>query len=116
MRGYAETDRCRWQFLLGYFGEEQDERCGHCDGCVNGAADQPTPPGDGTFPLQAGVEHPEFGNGTVMDLEEDKITVLFEDVGYRTLDLAIVEREGLLARRTAGRSRETPDAPIGGVT
>jgi ATP-dependent DNA helicase RecQ len=33
-----------------------------------------------------------------MDLEEDKITVLFEDVGYRTLDLDIVEQEGLLER------------------
>jgi ATP-dependent DNA helicase RecQ len=98
MRGYAETDRCRWEFLLGYFGEELAQPCGHCDCCRNGTADDEDATSD-SFPLQSSVAHPQFGNGTVMDLEEDKVTVLFEDVGYRTLDLEIVEQEGLLKRR-----------------
>jgi ATP-dependent DNA helicase RecQ len=97
MRGYAETDRCRWEFLLGYFGEDLPQRCGRCDCCTNGTADDEIAT-DGPYPLQSQVAHPEFGNGTVMDLEEDRITVLFEDVGYRTLDLDIVEQEGLLER------------------
>ncbi len=33
MRGYAETPGCRRQYLLGYFGEQLDTPCGHCDGC-----------------------------------------------------------------------------------
>ena len=37
-----------------------------------------------------------FGVGTVTDVEEDRITVLFEDVGYRTLLLEVVEQQGLL--------------------
>ena len=32
-----------------------------------------------------------------MDLEGDRVTVLFEDAGYRTLALDIVEDEGLLS-------------------
>ncbi len=33
---YAESDGCRWQRLLGYFGGEglPDDRCGHCDSCL----------------------------------------------------------------------------------
>jgi ATP-dependent DNA helicase RecQ len=102
MRGYAETDRCRWDFLLGYFGEEQPERCGHCDTCADGRAEDAaaaeTGP-DAAYELQARVQHPAFGAGTVMDLEDDRVTVLFDDVGYRTLDLSIVEEGHLLEPR-----------------
>jgi ATP-dependent DNA helicase RecQ len=94
MRAYAETDRCRWEFVLGYFGEP-GEPCGHCDSCEHGTATAERPD-DGAFPVQSRVTHPEFGAGTVMDVEDDKITVLFEDSGYRTLDLEIVSDEGLL--------------------
>ncbi|PMY58593.1 RecQ family zinc-binding domain-containing protein, partial [Pseudomonas sp. FW305-25] len=38
MRAYAETDGCRRQFLLGYFGEDLPEPCGNCDGCAAAAA------------------------------------------------------------------------------
>jgi ATP-dependent DNA helicase RecQ len=35
MKAYVtSTNRCRSQFLLGYFGEEQPKRCGHCDYCI----------------------------------------------------------------------------------
>ena len=32
---YAETRGCRWRYLLGYFGDDDQtpERCGHCDRC-----------------------------------------------------------------------------------
>ena len=45
MRAYAETDGCRRQFLLGYFGEDLPEPCGNCDGCANAAA-RDVQPGD----------------------------------------------------------------------
>ena len=38
IRSYAETHRCRRQFLLGYFGEELPEPCGNCDTCTDGSA------------------------------------------------------------------------------
>jgi ATP-dependent DNA helicase RecQ len=44
----------------------------------------------------ADVVHEHFGRGSVVDVEGDTVTVLFEDVGYRTLDVGIVERKGLL--------------------
>lgn len=44
------------------------------------------------------MRHEEFGTGTVTDLEEDRVTVLFDDVGYRTLSLDVVAEQGLLER------------------
>ena len=97
MRGYAETSRCRTDFLLAYFGEEADGLCGICDNCRHGVATQAMTD-DAAFPLQSHVHHEEFGEGTVTDLEEDRITVLFDDAGYKTLSLELVEEEGLLGR------------------
>ena len=96
MRGYAETDRCRSAFLVGYFGEQLDEVCGICDTCEAGLAEPLVTARGGRFAVQARVEHEEFGMGTVTDVEEDRITVLFEDVGYRTLSLEVVEEQDLL--------------------
>jgi ATP-dependent DNA helicase RecQ len=42
------------------------------------------------------VRHDTFGTGVVMSLEGDEITVLFDDVGYRTLSLPTVLERGLL--------------------
>ena len=96
MRAYAETDRCRAEFLVGYFGEQVD-RCGVCDNCRAGVAPEPGED-DATYPAQAHVEHDEFGRGVVTDVEEDRLTVLFDAVGYRTLSLAVVDEEDLLRR------------------
>jgi ATP-dependent DNA helicase RecQ len=96
MRAYAETARCRTEFLAGYFGEELEHVCGHCDNCLAGTAQQHEDEADAPFPLQSSVQHEEFGRGTIMDVEADRITVLFEDVGYRTLDAAVVAEHGLL--------------------
>ena len=40
--------------------------------------------------------HRAFGPGSVVDVDGDTVTVLFDEVGYRTLDAGIVERKGLL--------------------
>ena len=96
MRGYAETDRCRSAYLLAYFGEPADALCGMCDNCTTGVAGDEAAEHD-TFRLQTRVAHDEFGEGVVTDVEDDRVTVLFDDVGYRTLSLELVESNGLLA-------------------
>ena len=96
MRGYAETDRCRAEFLVGYFGERLDARCGVCDNCRSGSAPQPADEADSPYPVQSRVVHEEFGHGVVTDVEEDRLTIVFDDVGYRTLSLELVEEQGLL--------------------
>ena len=85
----------RADFLVGYFGEDVTRLCGNCDNCRSGTAEEPVTE-HAAFALQSRVRHDEFGPGIVTDLEEDRLTVLFEDVGYRTLSLEVVEQQGLL--------------------
>ena len=97
MRGYAETTGCRRQFLLGYFGEELASPCGNCDTCDAGTArEQPAEQETSRFRLNSAVEHREWGRGLVMSVEQDRLTVLFDDTGYKTLALAAVEDHDLL--------------------
>ena len=48
------------------------------------------------FPVQARVSHKAWGSGIVMREEDDRITVLFDEVGYRTLSLKAVQAKNLL--------------------
>ncbi|WP_210505593.1 RecQ family ATP-dependent DNA helicase [Naasia sp. SYSU D00057] len=104
VRQYAETTACRRQFLLGYFGERLEEPCGNCDTCTSGTAyEQQELTGvedadDVPYPVEAAVRHREWGDGTVMSVEEDRITVFFESEGYRVLSLAAVADHDLLER------------------
>jgi ATP-dependent DNA helicase RecQ len=102
MRGYADTTRCRRQFLLGYFGEQLDSPCGNCDTCSSGSAYEyaaEVVDGDHPFPVDTAVEHTEWGPGIVMRHEEDRVVVLFEEVGYKTLSLQAVHDHDLLRER-----------------
>ena len=96
MRAYAETTGCRRQFLLAYFGETLEEPCGHCDTCEAGTAEEQADAADSPFPIQSTVTHASWGSGVVMRYEGDRIVVLFEEVGYRTLSLEAVAARGLL--------------------
>jgi ATP-dependent DNA helicase RecQ len=97
MRAYAEHEGCRRAFILGYFGEDYDPPCGNCDWCETHAGEPEAEPEDG---LDVGVRvvHPVWGEGTVSGREPDQITVVFDSVGYRTLDVALVLERGLLGR------------------
>jgi ATP-dependent DNA helicase RecQ len=95
MRTYAETLDCRRRVLLELLGEAQSEPCGRCDSCERGTSREVE---DAPFRLAERVEHPEWGSGTVTLVEDDRITVMFDEHGYKTLATALVEDSDLLTR------------------
>jgi ATP-dependent DNA helicase RecQ len=94
MRSYAETQGCRRDHILSYFGEEHEVPCFYCDNCDAGLVkpDEAVRP----FPIGAAVTHKSWGPGEVQRYDRDRVVVLFDSVGYRTLALGLVEEEGLL--------------------
>ncbi|MFJ8796711.1 RecQ family ATP-dependent DNA helicase [Streptomyces sp. NPDC102487] len=118
MRAYAETNGCRRRHMLGYFGETLAEGdCAGCDTCARTQELKETPvrtgdilsgtgpdpleseaagTADSDFPPGMKVGHSTWGEGQVMSEEGNRITVLFESVGYRTLSLPAVQARGLL--------------------
>jgi ATP-dependent DNA helicase RecQ len=119
MRSLAESTGCRGQALLAYFGEHAPRPCGHCDNCQHRPLASPdaaraaasiasagTPrraastvapdPGDGPWPVHSQVRHPKWGPGTVLRYEAEKVTLLFDEVGYKTLSVPVVCEQNLL--------------------
>ena len=95
MRAFAEARGCRGQTLLAYFGEQMRQVCGHCDNCATGSSTA-FDGASGPFPVHSQVRHPEWGAGMVLSYEDDRMTVLFDDVGYKTLSVPVVSEQGLL--------------------
>jgi ATP-dependent DNA helicase RecQ len=95
MAAYAETVGCRWNFLLEYFGEPAEERCGHCDNdhLVEANADD----ADRPFARGSRVSHGTFGDGEVIGYAGRAILLEFDRVGYKRLDLGLVLEGDLLA-------------------
>ncbi|MEV6969634.1 RecQ family ATP-dependent DNA helicase [Hamadaea sp. NPDC051192] len=94
MRAFAQSRSCRAQVLLAYFGEHVPKQCGHCDNCH-------VRPGEGVsddrpFTVHTGVRHAEWGSGLVLGYDGDKMTVLFDEVGYKTLSVPVVRAQQLL--------------------
>ena len=61
----------------------------HCISEWGDESDQP-------FALNSRVIHQSLGEGLVMRYEGDKIVVLFDDAGYKTLGIDLVLKQGLL--------------------
>jgi ATP-dependent DNA helicase RecQ len=101
---YADGPGCRRVRLLGYFGQAYDPPCGNCDRCDQGEGlagsgtglEEGTHGHDGPFPVGTVVEHEEWGRGEVLTIEDDRLTVLFDAGGYRTLSLELVAEGDLL--------------------
>ncbi|SDE41388.1 RecQ family ATP-dependent DNA helicase [Auraticoccus monumenti] len=110
MRRYAETPACRQRFLLHYFGDEREEPCGRCDSCRSGSTaehdaaqrrrvEEAGAEGAawvGRFGVDQTVRHRDLGAGVVVEAEGDRLTVLFDQGGYRTLDAPTVVGQDLL--------------------
>jgi ATP-dependent DNA helicase RecQ len=94
MRGFAEARGCRSQVLLAYFGEELKKPCGHCDNCADGVVVEET--AVEPFSVHSRVRHGEWGVGMVMGYDEERMTVLFDEVGYKTLSVPVVRENALL--------------------
>ncbi len=94
MLQYAESSSCRRKFILNYFGEDYDSPdCGACDNCLRGQFSA----GDSGYRIADVVFHPKWGQGTVERAEKDLVTVLFPNVGYKTLLATAVSREARIA-------------------
>ncbi|WP_412556551.1 DUF3553 domain-containing protein [Streptomyces sp. VITNK9] len=115
-RAYAEGTGCRRYFLLGYFGEAYEPPCGNCDRCDAqdtaddpAEADRPVHPTATRYPVGTQVRHAEWGDGTVLSEDGDRITVLFDEAGYRTLSLETVAgRDDLLTVQHRAGGDEDP--------
>ncbi|WP_374947112.1 RecQ family ATP-dependent DNA helicase [Agreia sp.] len=106
VRSYAETIECRRIFLLGFFGEELPRPCGNCDTCASGSAAEEharehhaggAGGGAAAFRVEERVQHATWGAGVVMRVEDDRITVFFDDEGYKVLSVEAVRQHRLLA-------------------
>lgn len=97
---YAQTGLCRWKVLLEYFKEKVAwEHCGHCDNCLHPpeqslaplphpkiTPNQPPPAAPRPLPVapKTLVRVPKFGEGQVLDVAGDKVTIKFPDGRKRT--------------------------------
>ena len=53
----------------------------------------------GPYEAEQPVHHATFGDGVVMSVDGDEITVLFDEVGYKTLSVPTLIGHGLLEVR-----------------
>jgi len=85
LAGYCETDSCRRQTLLGYFGQDLPEPCNNCDVCQDASE-----PVDATIPAQKALScvfrtGQRFGAGYLIDILLGKATARVERFGHETV-------------------------------
>lgn len=94
LRGYGEKTQAH-AIGAAVSASERDEAW---EAVAAGTADETAEVGEVPYALQSRVRHEQFGEGVVMGYEgdPDRVTVLFEVSGYRTLALDAVRANGLL--------------------
>ncbi len=76
MMQFCEQQRCRWQRILSYFGDQRPSNaCGHCDNCLGDTADEYA--ADVSKPARRRVVDPDDpppapGNGTLASLSAEE--------------------------------------------
>ena len=96
MVGYAVSGFCRWKLLLDYFSDEVEgfEKCCKCDNCLNPPAlaldeieirddefdREPAPePSVPTFEVGSRARAPKHGEGVIVAVAGDQVTLDFPD-------------------------------------
>jgi ATP-dependent DNA helicase RecQ len=99
MKDYAESRDCRRRYILNYFGETAAEPCGHCDNCEAGVVEKveaEAEVADVPFSIKSRVSHKKYGEGVVMRYEGDKVVVLFDTEGEKSMLTNYVTEHGLM--------------------
>jgi ATP-dependent DNA helicase RecQ len=113
MVSYAVSGFCRWKLLLDYFGDEVEgfEKCCRCDNCLNPPAAvllddieirddefdrEPEPAPDPASSFDAGdrVKVPKYGEGVVLSVAGEQVTIDFPDGEQRSFLKEFVEHIG----------------------
>jgi ATP-dependent DNA helicase RecQ len=105
---YAQSGFCRWKILSEYFDEEVEwEHCGNCDNCLHAPEESLTPLSERTqsmrqiteapqkeavLPPGSPVRVPKIGEGQVVSVADDKVTIVFPDSRKRTFLRDYVKR------------------------
>ncbi len=102
---YAQTGFCRWKMLLEYFNEQSElEHCGNCDNCLKPPEEELSPvparfqqpvvtarPEASPFEAGRAVRVSKFGEGRVVGVQGDKVTIIFPDTTQKTFLEGYVE-------------------------
>jgi ATP-dependent DNA helicase RecQ len=110
MVSYAVSGFCRWKLLLDYFGDDVEgfEKCCRCDNCLNPPAavlldeieirddefdrePEPAPDPASSFEAGARVKVPKYGEGVVLSMAGDQVTIDFPDGEQRSFMKDFVE-------------------------
>ncbi len=85
--GLCETTACRRKVLLNYFGDHYDEKCNHCDTCLN-----PVKSWDGTVAAQKALSTvfrtgQKFGVAHLVDVLIGEETIKVRDFSHQDLSV-----------------------------
>jgi len=112
MVSYAVSGACRWKLLLDYFGDEVDgfEKCCRCDNCLSPPAamledieirddefdhaEEPEPDPSTCFEPAQRVKVAKYGEGVVLGVAGEQVTIEFPDGEHRAFLKEYVEHVG----------------------
>jgi ATP-dependent DNA helicase RecQ len=106
---YAVSGSCRWKLLFDYFADEVEgfEKCCRCDNCLNppaaeladieirddefGHESEPEQAAGPAFDAGAHVKVPKYGEGVVLSMAGDQVSIEFPDGEHRSFMKDFVE-------------------------